>query len=1466
MAIIINSFTPNTNGISYGIVGSNLSYSVDATETGGLTLQYQWQRKISGTGSFSNISGATASTYTTPTLSLSNTGDFYRVIVTTSSPFQQVIAPSNDGVELRVVDAPSLNVIGSFDPEYIVEAGDTLSLPVQVTYTNDAAGQKELIDRIQFQWQESIDDGITWSNIILDPDTTVINATFQDVENNFFYRQSNLLFQNISTSKNLKRYRVIISSNEATNSPLAFGNTLIIVSPRIVITTQPVASLEVFRGSDFSLSVDAISTIGNRATISYQWWFASKTSAAREIVEGDNTGFFTAIGSTTKNLLIKFVDFIEDLSFFVVINAFPSHPQAVSNTTNVTVQQYIVVGRELEDTFSLEDRYGNIPNRESFVDPIRSATFNLVVLDDDTGYGSAATTGDLIVKWQRQDPGSNQWYYLNEIDTLTSSSYTTPPLRISTDDGARYRAEISAINAINSPYYSPQLGGISSLSAQSKELVYIEKTIDDVIAPEVSHSIITNSDIEAIIEELPYDFSEDHESWDFYDKNDFYYSMQVGGGLSDVPGSDNVTGPEDASVWRVDLPFTIEYCGVAYDDWIEVTTNSWISFSEIRPIIPAFPTPSSPPTPKISLYAFDRSADKLYYKTVGVSPNREFRLVFSGYRNPIITTNDNDTIKWEIVFYENEPSKFSINTIPYKTHADLDVYRQIFFSIQPNNVNAIIGQTASFSVAVETSSPSTIIYQWQYSTNFDSRNPQNATWQNVVNDSIYSGANTNLLLINSVTQSLNNTYYRNIANTDNTLSSITSSEVVIKTVPDSFTSISQINDLFLKEGELLLYEITAQSLSLSAITYQWQKSVNYNPLNPNAATWDDISGANSNIYTKISVSADDAAYYRCKLTSTGGVISFTNVAKVTVTPLTITVTSNYPSNISILENQSPSYQFEISASPSISASVFYRWQYSTDGGNVWVNYSLLGGYQDTPSTSDTFIPPAFSRDVDGIKIRCALTSDVIPGTFYSNVATIFVDRRVNYFASPSIINVPLGQQATIDASAFSTGGFVTYQWQISNNGTTWSDLPGEENEQIIILSPVNNTFYRCIITVPNSTSYQYFTSASGLQTFTISPPGSPIITVSSRILITAKSFIAIYYSNETMKTGAAIGTVVCFPKPRTYVGSGFVGEDYNRWYVANSKGYSDKYVGYLPLTGPSVNWNAAHYPELVRLLGTKYGGSVSGNYPNYTGTFKMPPVTGKILMGTGNVDNNRSSASVIPFYQGNGQPGGSINEVGSIGGYYNYRKSEQLPPGSPGTAGLPDGTAGASSTTPGTFTLGTFSTTGWTDTETTIKNVYTETVSWSVGPLGEISFGAPTLHSHGMSGWGVDINFLGASGGGGSTSNCNYVESDFGNWLVGPALLGGSNSALSHVHGLNRGDASAEGQGHGTGRGGVGSDSISGSFTHSLSGSSLEDGTLNMSNQSNSLWNSVLSFYLRNNEALPVNYSYFRLRYFIKAW
>ena len=237
-----------------------------------------------------------------------------------------------------------------------------------------------------------------------------------------------------------------------------------------------------------------------------------------------------------------------------------------------------------------------------------------------------------------------------------------------------------------------------------------------------------------------------------------------------------------------------------------------------------------------------------------------------------------------------------------------------------------------------------------------------------------------------------------------------------------------------------------------------------------------------------------------------------------------------------------------------------------------------------------------------------------------------------------------------------------------------------------------------MVSLNQVTTYQYNRNLTNVVQ-AITPPGTATPTQEITLVVSNAVPNIPYYSKQRQKVGAAIGTVICVPKPAGYVyDSSANTDDIVSWRVAVTGqtltgtpaagvssstapyGPNDSFPGFIEMRGQIVK--ARDFPELARILGTTYGGSITGTYPTYNSndTFRLPCPYAMKLMGLGNVDNNRSSPSVIPVHAPNSTSGGSITEAGSMGGDYNFEKLPQLPPGSPGE-GTGDGTSDDTFTT-----------------------------------------------------------------------------------------------------------------------------------------------------------------------------------------
>jgi hypothetical protein len=87
--------TINTQPSNQTAVDGTASFSVSASVTNAATLSYQWQKQESGSGSFTNVSGATSSTLVLSSLTnTADNGDVYRVVVSATGGAASVTSSS----------------------------------------------------------------------------------------------------------------------------------------------------------------------------------------------------------------------------------------------------------------------------------------------------------------------------------------------------------------------------------------------------------------------------------------------------------------------------------------------------------------------------------------------------------------------------------------------------------------------------------------------------------------------------------------------------------------------------------------------------------------------------------------------------------------------------------------------------------------------------------------------------------------------------------------------------------------------------------------------------------------------------------------------------------------------------------------------------------------------------------------------------------------------------------------------------------------------------------------------------------------------------------------------------------------------------------------------------------------------------------------------------------------------------
>jgi extracellular elastinolytic metalloproteinase len=341
--------------------------------------------------------------------------------------------------------------------------------------------------------------------------------------------------------------------------------------------------------------------------------------------------------------------------------------------------------------------------------------------------------------------------------------------------------------------------------------------------------------------------------------------------------------------------------------------------------------------------------------------------------------------------------------------AILTVSGSVSITQQPSNAAVCETANTSFTVTV---SGAGINYQWQLSTD------GGATYNNVNNGGIYSGATTATLSLTGVTASLNNNRYRAVVSSSGCAVPVNSTAAIL-TVNLQAAITSQPTDVSLCSGSSNTFCVTAIGTNL---TYQWQSAPTC------TSPWSDIPAATSSCLT---INGVVTTSYRCRVTGTAcGNTVTSNCATFTVgTPAGIVT---QPVSTTICETGNSSF----SVTGSGVGTINYQWQVSTDGGTTYSNVVNGGVYSGATTATLTLTGVTFSLNAN--RYRAVLSNAICTAPATSNAAILTVNARptVTLSASPYTKLLP-GLLTTITATILPSASGFTISW--FRNGT---QIPG----------------------------------------------------------------------------------------------------------------------------------------------------------------------------------------------------------------------------------------------------------------------------------------------------------------------------------------------------------------------------------------------------------------------------------------
>ena len=351
---------------------------------------------------------------------------------------------------------------------------------------------------------------------------------------------------------------------------------------------------------------------------------------------------------------------------------------------------------------------------------------------------------------------------------------------------------------------------------------------------------------------------------------------------------------------------------------------------------------------------------------------------------------------------------------------------EILITGQPQNAVVAAGQKATFSVVTATGSSTSIpSYQWQVLS-------PGGTWNNLSDNTTYSGSSTSTLTVNSPPTAMDGNEYRCTVTLQSSSATSLPGMLVIANSSGSYAPhiTSQPVGLTINNGQNATLRLTA--IGLPATTYQWQVSAN------SGSTWTILtnttpySGTTTSTLTITAASWTMSGYeYECLASNSVQANVASSAATLTVNPTP--AFSTQPSGQTVNAGGSTSFTATASGNPAPTL----QWQVSTNNGNAWTNLTDTAPF--TGTATGTLTITGVTAAMNGHQYRC-VASNSAESNVASSPATLSVLFAPTFTSQPSSQTVMPGTNASFTVVA-SGNPAPTYQWQVSTDGgSSWTNL------------------------------------------------------------------------------------------------------------------------------------------------------------------------------------------------------------------------------------------------------------------------------------------------------------------------------------------------------------------------------------------------------------------------------------------
>jgi hypothetical protein len=256
MALIAPSISSHPKSITKNS-GSTATFSVTATGGKPAIYTYQWQLSTNYGGSYSNISNAKASSFTTSPTTAAMNRYRYRCVVSNEAG-----STTSNSAKLTVRYEMVLN--SSYPQNVTVNNAETASFTVSISTAGNPA-------EYTYQWYKN--------------DNVISGATAES------YTTPTLYY----VSDNGNKYKCVVTHTATGRTKTSREATLTVSGYAPSINTQP-ASQTIDEGGDVTFTVGV--TVGNPSETSYQWQISTNGGSTYNNISGETSTTLTITGVT----------------------------------------------------------------------------------------------------------------------------------------------------------------------------------------------------------------------------------------------------------------------------------------------------------------------------------------------------------------------------------------------------------------------------------------------------------------------------------------------------------------------------------------------------------------------------------------------------------------------------------------------------------------------------------------------------------------------------------------------------------------------------------------------------------------------------------------------------------------------------------------------------------------------------------------------------------------------------------------------------------------------------------------------------------------------------------------------------------------------------------------------------------------------------------------------------------------